>query len=208
MNKVKSNQAHWEEIFQHKDTKTVSWYQQKPVLGISLIEKYLSSKSQYIIDVGGGDSRLPDGLLELGAKNITVLDISEAALNESKRRLGNKADMVRWEVSDVLDFNATQQYDIWYDRAVFHFVSDNENQKVYKARMMQSLAPSGIALIGSFAKNDGPMECSGIEIAQQDKTSIHNLFCPEFEILEDFYDSHETPSGSKQSFYWVVLKRK
>lgn len=207
MSKNESNKIHWENIFQNKDTSKVSWFQEKPERSLSLIEKYALSNAQSIIDIGGGDSRLPDNLIAKGYTDLTVLDISSIALEESKRRLNDKANSVQWVVSDVLEYDSTKHFDLWHDRAVFHFIKDKEDQLKYKSRMLKLLSESAIAVIGSFSKEDGPLRCSGIDIEQHNRESISNIFFPEFEIVSDFDEIHETPSGSIQNFYWVILSK-
>lgn len=206
MTKIDSKK-HWENVFQNKDTMKVSWYQKKPELSLSLIDKYTQLKSQSIIDIGGGDSRLPDGLLEKGYTDITVLDISNIALEKSKKRLAENSKLVRWENSDVLEFNSKEQFDLWHDRAVFHFINDAEDQLRYKVKILELLSENAIVIIGGFSKDNGPDKCSGINIEQHDRKSIAHIFCPEFEIITDFQQKHETPSGSQQNFYWVILKK-
>lgn len=203
---MNDTKKHWEYIFQNKDTTQVSWYQEKPQMSLDLIGNNVDSKSEAIIDIGGGDSRLPDHLQKQGYENISVLDISEFALVESKKRLGDASKDIDWIISNVIDFDGAGKYKLWHDRAVFHFIKDLTDQLKYKEKLMESLAPGGVVIIGAFSKNEGPHKCSGIEIQQHDRASIIDVFKPEFSILSDFEDIHKTPSGSSQNFYWSILK--
>ncbi len=196
---------HWESVFQTKDTRQVSWYQDSPELSLKLIQKY-SEPHHPIIDVGGGDSRLPDELLKASYTSVSVLDVSDTALTASQNRLQEKAQLIDWITSDILELKTTQQFRLWHDRAVFHFITEPEEQERYKQQLMQYLHPDGVAVIGSFAANGGAEKCSGLHVARHDKNSIAQLFSPEFSILEEFEAVHITPSGKDQNFYWTILK--
>ena len=198
---------HWDNIFLNKDTSKVSWYQDKPGTSLRLIHNYADNKSISIIDVGGGDSRLPDFLVDLQYKRISVLDISNKALEVTKSRMGTSAKNVVWIETNVLDFKPRRKFDIWHDRAVFHFINDIQDQLKYKRVVLDSITKKGVVIIATSSKNDGPVKCSGLDVNQHDQHSITKLLYPEFELLDTFDNTHQTPSGDNQNFNWVVLKR-
>ncbi len=157
--------AHWEHIYATKTLKEVSWYQPKPETSLAYFTANNIAKNAAIIDVGGGDSFLVDCLLEEGYTNLTVLDISAKAIQRAKDRLGNKASKVTWIVSDVLEFQPTQTYDVWHDRAAFHFLTEAKDIEHYKQLVSKASTKGGVLVIGAFSKK-GPTKCSGIPITQ------------------------------------------
>ncbi len=198
---------HWENIYETKELAEVSWYQPNPVTSLDLILKFTASKSSKIIDVGGGDSLLVDYLLDLGYQNITVLDISETAINRAKKRLGNRAENVKWIVSDICTFVPVDNYDCWHDRATFHFLTKNTDINQYCKTVENNLSSSGIMIIGTFSEK-GPLKCSGIEIKQYSEKSMIGLFQKNFEILNCFYIDHQTPFNSIQNFIFCCFKKR
>lgn len=202
------NQIHWENIFETKDTNKVSWYQACPTDDVSLIKKYISDKTMSIIDIGGGDSALPESLLANSFSNISLLDISSNAINANQQKMGDSAKLINWIHSDVRTFQIDIKYDLWFDRAAFHFLSSKEDQVKYVNNAHHNIKQDGILILGTFSINNGPKKCSGIEVCQHDKLSIKSLFGTYFEIIDNFEKLHQTPSGSTQNFYWIVLKRK
>lgn len=205
---MKDLKSHWEHIYQTKKLEEVSWYQPKPITSLKYIEALNLSKDAKILDVGGGDSFLVDSLLNLGYNNISVLDISEKALLRAKRRLGEDADKVNWIVSDAAEFKSNDIYDLWHDRAAFHFLNENSKKEAYLKNLENSLAPGAYVIIGTFSEN-GPKKCSGIEISQYSKIALSDLFDKElYEELGCEYIDHITPSGSVQNFSFCRFKRK
>jgi len=208
-NKSKTNPSkqHWDEIYKAKDTTTgVSWYQDNPQTSIDLILSTDAGKEGNIIDIGGGDSKLVDKLLELGFKNLFVLDISAAALAKAKARLGNAADSVVWIEADVLEFETDANFDIWHDRAAFHFLTKKEDITVYVETASRLIKPGGHLIISTFSAN-GPKKCSGLDITQYSENSIKKAFCGRFGHIKSFEKAHTTPFGTKQNFLWSVFKR-
>ncbi len=197
---------HWENIYKTKDPSSVSWYQKKPELSISLIEKMNLDKSARIIDVGAGRSFLVDHLLAMGYKNLTVLDISAEAVKKSKERLGDNAEKVNWIVGDILNVEFDSKFDIWHDRAVFHFITNSEDITNYKKKLENSLSREGKLIIGTFSKN-GPTKCSGIEIKQYSKESLSFEFSYIFQEIECFNTDHQTPSGKIQNFSFCTFEK-
>jgi hypothetical protein len=195
--------AHWENIYENKQPHEVSWTQDKPEISLRLIHETHASKDAAIIDIGGGDSKLVDFLLAAGYTNISVLDISEAAINRAKKRLGEKAKLVKWIVSDILEFQPKQQYDIWHDRAAFHFQTENKDIETYLERVEKSVC--GNLIIGTFS-TDGPLKCSGLEIMQYNEESMNALFNGYgFTSFHCEFENHQTPSGNIQHFIFCMF---
>ena len=199
-----NNKEHWENIYLKKEIDEVSWYQKIPSESIQLIEKYSVSNSDKIIDIGCGKSFLADNLLELNYNNITLVDISSNALKEVKVRVKNKS--LNFIEADILNFNSNDKYDIWHDRAVFHFITDNKGIKKYISLCNKYINKDGILIIGTFAE-DGPLKCSGLEIKRYSVDQILDLFKETFELVEGFKMSHKTPFDSQQSFTFCVFKK-
>tara|TARA_B100002019_G_scaffold190285_1_gene164503 strand:+ start:369 stop:983 length:615 start_codon:yes stop_codon:yes gene_type:complete len=199
-----NNKEHWENIYLKKEIDGVSWYQKIPSESIQLIEKYSVSNSDKIIDIGCGKSFFADNLLELNYNNITLVDISSNALKEVKLRLKNKS--INFIESDILNFNSNDKYDIWHDRAVFHFVTDNEGIEKYISLCNKYINDEGILIIGTFAE-DGPLKCSGLEIKRYSVDQISSLFKGTFELVESFKMLHKTPFDTEQSFSFCILRK-
>ena len=162
-------------------------------------------KTAKIIDVGGGESKLVDFLLEEGYENISVLDISANALEKAKKRLGDRAKKVNWIVADITEFEPTEQYDVWHDRAVFHFLTEDNDIKKYQD--LVSKAVKGKMVIGTFSTN-GPLKCSGLEIKQNDEISLTSTFAADFEKIECFTIDHTTPFDTIQNFIFCSFNKK
>ena len=197
---------HWENIYQTKNTDEVSWYQEKPETSLNLISETSIEKNAKIIDVGAGASNLADNLLALGFRNITALDVSSNALNESKKRLGDRANNVKWIVSDLREFETNDMYDLWHDRAVLHFLTEEEDISKYVERVRQLLKPKGYLIISIFSEN-GPKRCSGLDVRQYSEDSMKTLFTG-FEHIKSFEEEHLTPWGSSQIFIWGVFRKR
>ena len=200
-----NKKSHWEHIYDVKTPEEVSWTQEKPETSLNFIHSFGMDKTAKIIDIGGGDSKLVDFLLEEGYENISVLDISANALVRAKNRLGNKAEKVTWIVADITEFEPTEQYDIWHDRAVFHFLTEENNIKKYQDLVAKAV--KGKMVIGTFSKN-GPLKCSGLEIKQNDETSLTSNFEANFEKIECFTIDHKTPFDTIQNFIFCSFNKK
>lgn len=201
-----NRKEHWENIYSTKQLNEVSWYQPTPKQSIEWIKKEFPNKDAAIIDIGGGDSFLPDYLLDLGYTDISVLDISENAIERAKNRLGEKALKVKWIIGDIVHFTPLHQYDGWHDRAAFHFLTDPQEVHTYKRLLESSLKPGGKALIGTFSEN-GPLKCSGIEIQQYSKEDFDRVFGDGFEVGDLKNVDHHTPFNTVQNFNFIELKR-
>ena len=201
-----NRKEHWENIYQTKELTEVSWYQPTPKTSLDYISKFDIPTDAKIIDVGGGDSFLVDHLLELGYHDITVLDISAAAIERAKQRLGKRVSEVKWIVADVSDFNPTEQYDFWHDRAAFHFLTDEQDITSYIETAHQNITPNGILVIGTFSEQ-GPTKCSGIDIKQYSEATMTDKFDKLFKKIDCFTTDHKTPSGSIQNFVFCSFRK-
>ncbi len=201
-----NRKEHWENIYQTKDLEDVSWYQPVPETSLAFFRKFDIPKSAKIIDIGGGDSLLVDHLLDLGYDDISVLDISEAAIDRAKKRLGDKASEVKWIVADAAYFEPTEKYDFWHDRAAFHFLTDDTDIEKYISTAKDSINPSGLLVIGTFSEK-GPKKCSGIEIKQYSEQSLNDRFKDSFKKIDCMTDDHQTPFGTTQNFVFCSFKR-
>ncbi len=203
-----STKQHWEKIYQAKDTvREVSWYQDNPKTSIDLILSTGVDKSASIIDIGGGDSKLVDKLLELDFKNIFVLDISTKALQKAKTRLGGKGKSIIYIEADILEFDTESRFDIWHDRAAFHFLTKEEDIVRYIEIAGKFIKPSGYLIVATFSMN-GPKKCSGLEITHYSTDSIKKTFRKDFSHIESFEEIHTTPFNTKQNFLFNLFKRK
>lgn len=200
-----SRQAHWETVYTTKGEQKVSWFQETPVTSLELLAGVGATPSTRIIDIGGGASRLVDSLLERGFRAITVLDLSTAALETAKARLGAQAARVRWIVADATVWEPTESYDIWHDRAAFHFLTEAHDRAAYVARMKRALRVGGHAIIATFAP-DGPARCSGLPIMRYDAETLGQTFGQGFELIETRRHTHATPLGTTQSFQFSVFR--
>lgn len=200
----KSIKEHWETVYATKTPQEVSWTQEKPRISLDFIASFQLDKSASIIDIGGGDSLLVDFLLDLGYRNISVLDISAHAIERAKVRLGEKASLVTWIVSDINDFEPTEMYDLWHDRAAFHFLTKPEDIERY-VKLVSNQAKN--LVVGTFSTN-GPFKCSGLEITQYDENELSELFVPHgFEVQTMKREDHMTPFGTTQNFVFASFSK-
>lgn len=201
--------AHWDKRYAGSAPEQLSWFEPVPDLSLSLIRQAVGQGAA-VIDVGGGASRLPDALLAAGYRDVTVLDLSAEALARAQARLGAAADAVHWQVADITGWQPERRYDLWHDRAVFHFLTDADDRAAYVQRLQASLAASGTAILMTFA-DDGPETCSGLPVrrytpdglAQEIETHAPGLFT----VVETGRFEHSTPGGSVQRFQYTVLRR-
>lgn len=207
MNHSFDRQAHWQKIYSEKDTTQVSWYQALPQASLDWINKLNLKQDSAIIDVGAGDSRLPDALLNLGFRDITILDISAKALENSQLRLGEKAGLLKWVASDILDFNQNALFELWHDRAAFHFLRDAADIRAYVSIAEKHILAEGHLLIATFS-DAGPLKCSGLEIQQYSEEQLEAVFANGFDFIQSQRILHGTPSGGSQEFLFALLKRK
>lgn len=200
-------QMHWQKVYQTRSANSVSWYRPHLDVSIELLEQAGLSRQSRLIDVGGGASSLVDDLLSRGLKGVTVLDISSEALAMAKARLGAHALEVTWLVGDVLDAAlSSSSFDLWHDRAVFHFLTDTDDAARYAEQAARAVKAGGHAVIGGFAP-DGPQRCSGLPVARRSGEDIARLLAPAFALDGARAERHVTPAGAEQSFTYALLRR-
>lgn len=199
-----NRQQHWQKVYKTKQAHEVSWTQDLPKTSLEFIHSFRLPKTASIVDIGGGDSKLVDFLLDEGYEDITVLDISEEALNKSKKRLGNKASKVKWLVSDVTEFKPDRKFDIWHDRATFHFLITEEEVKRYLDIASKSV--KGYLTIGTFS-DKGPHKCSGLDVKQYTEDSLSETLNKEFDKIRCVTEDHITPFKTRQNFLFCSFKK-
>jgi trans-aconitate methyltransferase len=199
-------QAHWEHVYATKGEDEVSWFQNKPGLSLELIRSTGATADWSVIDIGGGASRLVDALLDEGFTSLAVLDLSSAALAAARARLGARAEQVEWIAADVTTWTPPRQYDVWHDRAAFHFLTDPADQLAYIARLKAALRRDGHAIIATFAP-DGPEKCSGLPVQRYDSASLQETLGDGFKLLESHREAHATPWASTQWFQFSRFTR-
>lgn len=197
---------HWEEVYGEKSPEETSWYQPVPAPSLAMVRQATGDHRPSVIDVGGGASRLVDCLLDEGFGDLTVLDISARALDHAKARLGPRAAGVAWVEADVTQFEPNRTWEIWHDRAAFHFLTDAADRIRYVAVLRQALAEGGQAIIGAFAL-DGPSRCSGLEIVRYDARTLGAELGPAFRLEEERVDRHLTPAGREQRFGFYRFRK-
>ena len=198
--------AHWENVYRTKGEREVSWFQETPSISLELIRSAGATRHSAIVDIGGGASRLVDALVDEGYEAVTVLDLSESALAAAKTRLGQTAAAVTWIVADVVGWNPPQRYDVWHDRAAFHFLIDAADRTAYVECLREALRPGGCAIIATFAL-DGPERCSGLPVIRYDAASLGEVLGSDFNLVETRRHDHHTPTGSTQRFQFSVFRR-
>lgn len=196
---------HWEEVYNTKTAEEVSWKQAVPATSLYFISSLGLAKDAAIIDVGGGDSNLVDHLLDLGFENITVLDISAKALERAQLRLGDRATMVKWVESDITMFEPERMYDLWHDRAAFHFLTTQRQLSAYFDIVQRSVV--GNMIIGTFSES-GPLRCSGLEIKQYTEDTLADIFQENFDRQSCLRENHVTPFNTEQNFVFCSFKRR
>jgi trans-aconitate methyltransferase len=197
---------HWENIYQTKQPNEVSWTEEVPTVSLGFIHQFNLPKDAKIIDIGGGDSKLVDHLLAEGYSNVSVLDISAAAIDRAKKRLGEKAATVRWFETDILEFKPNDKYDLWHDRAAFHFQTEADKIEGYLNIVKDAV--TGKIIVGTFSV-DGPKKCSGLEIKQYDEVAMKDKFeHASFKNIECKREDHITPSGAVQNFVFCSFEKK
>lgn len=199
--------SHWEQVYSTRPTTEVSWFQEHADLSLKIIRDAGVATSASIIDVGGGASRLVDDLLASGYGNVTVLDLSVAALGAARARLGAAADKVRWLEANVLDARLPlQAYDVWHDRAVFHFLTDVNDRRAYVRAVLRAVRPGGLVIVATFAE-DGPTRCSGLPVMRYGPDDLHAEFGAPFQLLGHQRETHRTPAGSEQKFVYCFCRK-
>ena len=201
-----SRQAHWENVYTTKGEKEVSWFQEDPAPSLELIALTGLPEDADIIDIGGGASRLVDELLARKFCRLTVLDLSGAALGVAKNRLGDSGAGVQWVIADVTKWEPTQTYDLWHDRAAFHFLTDQADQSAYVDRLKRAVKPGAHIIIGTFAP-EGPERCSGLPIVRHDADTLSRILGSDFTLIDTRRHDHATPWGAVQRFQFSTFRR-
>lgn len=200
------NKQHWEQVYQQKQPDQVSWYQQQAALSLQFIQQF-TKRDASLIDVGSGASTLIDDLMKLGYQHLTVLDISAAALTVTKQRIGTKASQINWLVADITDAELPAlAYDLWHDRAVFHFLTEKADREAYIKRVRHSLKPGAYLLIACFADH-GPEKCSGLPVQRYNAQTLAAEFGFDFAFVSTKQEQHPTPFGSSQAFIYLLLQK-
>jgi SAM-dependent methyltransferase len=199
--------THWEAVYAQRAPDSVSWFQPHAEHSLALIARTGLTREAAIIDVGGGTSTLVDDLLARGYHDLTVLDLSAAALAAAQARLGDEARRVSWVEADITAVDLPRQrYDLWHDRAVFHFLTDAAQRHAYVERVLQSVKPGGHVIVATFAE-DGPDRCSGLPVMRYGADTLHAEFGAPFELLEHSRETHHTPGGAVQQFVYCYCRR-
>ncbi len=202
---MSSRKHHWENIYKTKDYKKVGWYQESPEISLELLSKIHAEPSQSVIDVGCGTSVLVDNLIKKGFRDITLVDLSEEALLAIKDRLGNKGNIPNYLSQDITKTTFTRTFDIWHDRAVFHFLTDANDRKDYMLTLSRSLSNDGWAIIGTFSLN-GPRTCSGLDIVQYDEDKMNLELSPDLELEDSVTSIHVMPNGKEQEYMYFIIR--
>ena len=199
--------SHWETIYRTKDVHEVSWFQPEARRSLDLIMRVCPDRSAPIIDVGAGASVLVDNLLAAGYQDLSVLDLSEAALGISRDSLGTDSAKVKWIRADVLRAQFDERaYAVWHDRAVFHFLTDATDRQAYVEQVRRAVSPGGHVLVATFAE-DGPEYCSGLPVVRYSAEGLHSEFGTDFQLVRSEHEDHRTPGGAEQSFLYCLCRR-
>jgi len=194
--------AHWDKVYRTKKPDEVSWYRPHLELSLELIVKAVPSRDARIVDVGGGESTLVDDLLARGYHKISVLDVSQTALDLTRSRLGTRAGEINWLCGDVTTFAfAEHEYDLWHDRAVFHFLTDPKDRTAYVRQVARAVKPGGHVIVAAFGP-EGPTQCSGLDVVRYDPEALHGEFGASFELVKHLTELHQTPQGKIQQFVY------
>lgn len=198
--------THWEKIYREKAPDAVSWYRPHLDTSLALIERSVCDRTASIIDVGGGESTLVDDLLARGFQTVTVLDVSQVAIDATKRRLGHDAQRVHWLAADVTQVELEPRaYDVWHDRAVFHFLTVPQQRAAYIREVARSVRAGGHVIVSTFGP-EGPTKCSGLDVIRYDADSLHNEFGARFRLVDSLKELHETPFGTTQQFLYCYCR--
>jgi 2-polyprenyl-3-methyl-5-hydroxy-6-metoxy-1,4-benzoquinol methylase len=198
--------THWDKLYTTKAPESVSWYRAHLETSLALVERAAEARSASIIDIGGGESTLVDDLLLRGYKNLTVLDISQTAIEVTKKRLGSAAEQIRWLVGNIVEIELEPHaYDVWHDRAVFHFLTALTERRAYVRQVARAVKPRGDVIVSTFGP-EGPTKCSGLEVMRYDAESLHGEFGTHFRLVESLKELHQTPFGTAQQFLYCYCR--
>ncbi|MFC2113916.1 class I SAM-dependent methyltransferase [Bacteroidota bacterium] len=201
-----NNKEHWDKVYSRNADQDVGWYQESPITSIRLIEKYAVSKSDSIIDIGAGNSNLCRELVVLGYSNLTILELSASGIERSKSKAHSISNKITFIEGNVLNEELCGPFNIWHDRAVFHFLWEESEIQAYLKQLTTHVSKDGIFILGAFAEN-GPELCSGLPVNRQNPDKLKKTFEPTFRILESIFETHITPKGNQQEFLFSVFAR-
>ena len=197
---------HWRQVYEAKRPEEVSWYQGSPAPSLAALDRYGARPGMALVDVGAGASMLTDALLDRGWDNVTLVDVSEPALEAVRLRLGPRAAAIRREVADIRHWRPDRAFDVWHDRAVFHFLTEPEDRAGYKRALDEGTHPGSQVIIATFAP-DGPEQCSGLPVVRYDAAVLAAEIGSAYRLVEGWRQTHATPWGAEQHFQWAVLRR-
>jgi len=201
-----NRQEHWEAVYHQKTQQQLSWHQDEPATSLRLIGEIAPRHDRSIIDIGGGSSVLAGRLIDLGFSDVAVLDISQAAIDRAKERIGPRADDVKWIQADVTRIDDVGIWDIWHDRVTFHFLTDVNDRRAYVRLAERSVRPGGHLVMATFGQR-GPEKCSGLPVQRYDGPSLSDEFAKGFRLVREFNETHRTPWSANQEFQWAVFQR-
>jgi len=201
-----NRREHWEKVYSRKSATELTWFQEKPEVSLSLIQSAKLPREAPILDVGGGTSRFSSFLVHDGHGDVSVLDVSGSALEIARTHLGERAGEVQWIEADLLEFDPPRRWQLWHDRAVFHFLTSGEEREAYHQVLLRGLERGGHVIIATFAI-DGPTKCSGLDCVQYSPESLGTFLGPEFELRQSVSEAHPTPSGGSQDFVYSWFQR-
>ena len=203
---IASLSRHWDDVYMDRPPHEMSWYQQIPLESLALIKASLVPKHAPIIDIGGGDGTLIRFLWELGYTDLTMLDISMEAIQNARQQMGGDASSIHWVNCDILDFVSNQYFQLWHDRAVFHFLTQDDQISQYVQMASSMIKKDGLLIIATFSV-EGPNQCSGLQVQQYDVQSLVDIFSPCFRLIDSKYALHTTPSGTDQHFVYTSFRK-
>ncbi|PKP65713.1 MAG: SAM-dependent methyltransferase [Alphaproteobacteria bacterium HGW-Alphaproteobacteria-7] len=197
---------HWDSVYQKRAADELSWYQSSPDTSLDAIKRHCGDSTPAVIDIGGGMSRLAAELARSGFNDVAVLDISQQALARAAAEAGVDGAAIDWICADITDWQPSRQYQVWHDRAVFHFLIDSGQRDAYRKAMLAGLAPGGLAIIATFAP-DGPEKCSGLPVQRYSPAQLGAALGDQFRLIESWGQDHQTPGGNVQAFNWCIFRR-
>ena len=201
------SKSHWDTVYTSKAATQVSWFQEHAEKSLQLITRHRPPPAASVIDVGGGASTLVDDLLDAGYRQVSVLDLSGAAIATARTRLGDRATQVQWLEADVLTaVLPAEAFDVWHDRAVFHFLTSAEERETYVRQVLHAVKPGGLVIVATFAE-DGPTQCSGLPVMRYSADGLHAEFGAPFTLLQQECEEHHTPFGTVQKFIYCLCRK-
>lgn len=197
---------HWRQVYEAKRPDEVSWFQASPAPSLDALDRLGAGPARSLVDVGAGASTLADALLDRGWSDLTLVDVSEPALEASRQRLGERAGKVNWDVADIRHWRPGRAFDVWHDRAVFHFLTEAAGRAGYKRALAEGTRPGSNVVLATFAP-DGPEQCSGLPVQRYDAAALAAELGGAFRMIDHWRETHVTPWGSEQSFQWCVFEK-